>query len=142
MTAKEYLSQAYWLDKQIDAKIEQISDLRELTQKVTAMYEGEVVSRSRNLTALQDTIARIMDAEAEINRQIDQLVELKGSISKLLKGIHNDGYRVVLEERYLCFKSWDAIAKELDRSRRCVLEWHERALRIVERLMPQIPGAI
>lgn len=137
MTAKEYLSQAYWLDKRIDAKLGQISNLRDLAQKATTAYEGEVVSRSRNLTQLQDVIAKIMDSEKQLDQDIDRLLDLKKEISKLLNEIHNDGYRLVLEERYLCYKSWDEIAKDVERSRPCVLEWHERGLRILERFIPR-----
>ena len=36
MTAKEYLGQAYRLDQRIDAKLEQVANLRALATKATA----------------------------------------------------------------------------------------------------------
>ena len=77
MTAKEYLGQAYRLDQRINSKLQQVDSLRSLTQKITASYDGEVVSHTRNVTSLQDTIIRLMEAEEELNRQIDELVDLK-----------------------------------------------------------------
>ena len=63
MTAKEYLGQAYRLDQRINSKLQQVESLRSLTQKVTASYSGEPVLRTRNVTSLQDTILRLMEAE-------------------------------------------------------------------------------
>ena len=82
MTAKEYLGQAYRLDQRINSKLQQVDSLRSLTQKITASYDGEVVSHTRNVTSLQDTIIRLMEAEEELNRQIDELVDLKMDIAR------------------------------------------------------------
>ena len=66
MTAKEYLSQAYRLDKRIDSKLEQLSDLRDTTTKATAVMNDAPVSHTRNVHSLQDTIAKIVDMENEL----------------------------------------------------------------------------
>ena len=63
MTAKEYLGQAYCLDQEINNKLEQILVLRSLTQRVTVTYDSEPVARTRNVTSLQDSIVRLMEAE-------------------------------------------------------------------------------
>jgi predicted nucleic acid-binding Zn-ribbon protein len=80
MTAKEYLGQAYRLDQHINTKLQQIDSLRSLTQKVTASYDGEVVSHTRNVHSLQDAILHLMEAEEELNHQIDELVRTKVEI--------------------------------------------------------------
>lgn len=134
MTAKEFLAQAYRLDQRINSKLQQIDSLRSLTQKVTQSYDGEVVSRTRNVTSLEDAIIRLMEAEAELNQQIDQLVDTKIEIGKLIDAVHNESYRL-LEKRYLCFLSWDQIAADMHYSRRWVLNKHERALEVADRLL-------
>ena len=118
MTAKEYLGQAYRLDQRINSKLQQVDSLRSLTQKITASYDGEVVSHTRNVTSLQDTIIRLMEAEEELNRQIDELVDLKMDIARLIDQVHNEIFRLILEKRYLCFLQWDQIAAEMHYSRR------------------------
>ena len=135
MTAKEYLGQAYRLDQRINSKLQQIESLRSLTQRVTVAYGGEVVSHTRNVTSMQDTIVRLMQAEEELNRQIDQLVDMKIEIGKLIEKVHNESYRLLLEKRYLCFLAWDQIAAEMHYSRRWVLNKHERALEVADRLL-------
>ena len=135
MTAKEFLGQAYRLDQRINSKLQQIDSLRGLTQKVTQSYDNEVVSRTRNVSSLEDAIIRLMEAEEELNRQIDQLVDTKIEIGKLIEKVHNESYRLLLEKRYLCFLSWDQIAAEMHYSRRWVLNKHERALEVADKLL-------
>lgn len=137
MTAKEYLGQAYRLDQRINSKLQQVDSLRSLTQKITASYDGEVVSHTRNVTSLQDTIIRLMEAEEELNRQIDELVDLKMDIACLIDQVHNESFRLILEKRYLCFLQWDQIAAEMHYSRRWVLNKHDRAVEVVDKLMAE-----
>ena len=137
MTAKEYLGQAYHLDQRINSKLQQVDSLRSLTQKITASYDGEVVSHTRNVTSLQDTIIRLMEAEEELNRQIDELVDLKMDIARLIDQVHNESFRLILEKRYLCFLQWDQIEAEMHYSRRWVLNKHDRAVEVVDKLMAE-----
>ena len=142
MTAKEYLGQAYRLDQRINSKLQQVDSLRSLTQKITASYDGEVVSHTRNVTSLQDTIIRLMEAEEELNRQIDELVDLKMDIACLIDQVHNESFRLILEKRYLCFLAWDQIAAEMHYSRRWVLNKHERALEVADKLLREKEGRV
>ena len=68
MSAKEYLGQANRLDQHIKHRLLQLSQLRSLTQQITTAYDREVVSRTRNVHALEDSVIRLMEAEEEINR--------------------------------------------------------------------------
>ena len=137
MTAKEYLGQAYRLDQRITSKLQQIDSLRSLTRKVTASYDGEVVSRTRNVHSQEDAIIRLMEAEEEINRQVDELIHLKIDIGETINKVRHESYRLILEKRYLCFLPWDQIASEMHYSRRWVLNKHERSLEVVDRLLAE-----
>ena len=137
MTAKEYLGQAYRLDQRINTKLMQIESLRSLTQKVTVAYGGEPVSHTRNVSSLEDAIIRMMEAENELNREIDRLVDLKMDISAVIGAVRNENYRLVLEKRYLCFESWNQIGDEMRYSRRWVRDVHERALDVIEKILAE-----
>lgn len=141
MTAKEYLGQAYRLDQRINSKLQQVESLRSLTRKVTASYDGETVFHTRNVTSLEDTIFRLMEAEEELNRQIDELVVLKMDISRMINRVRNESLRLILEKRYLCFLQWDQIAAEMHYSRRWVLKRHARAVEVVDKLMAEREGS-
>jgi len=135
MTAKEYLGQAYLLDKRINGKLEQVERLRSLTRKVTVTYGDAPVSHTRNVASLQDTIIRLMEAESELNEAIDALVDLKREIHKVIQGVRNPQHQLLLELRYLCFKDWDEISKELELEDRYVFKVHGRALADVNPLL-------
>ena len=132
MTAKEYLGQAYRLDQRINSKLMQLDSLRSLSRKVTAAFEGEKTSRSRNVTSLEDTIIRMMETEDELNKQIDALNDIKNNITQHIGALENIDYQLLLEKRYLCFQSWDQIAAESSCSLRWIHILHARALAALE----------
>ena len=135
MNAKDYLNQAYRLDQRIASKLEQVSTLRSLTQRVTASYEGEVVSRTRNVSSLEETIFRLMEAESELNSAIDALVELKRDVYATIQKVEKPEYQFLLEMRYLCFKSWIEIADQMHLEEHYVFRVHGQALREVEKIL-------
>ena len=98
-------------------------------------YGGEVVSHTRNVTSMQDTIVRLMQAEEELNREIDRLVDLKAEIAGVISQVRNESYRLILEKRYLCFQTWAQIGADLHYTRRWLLTKHDRAVDVVEKLI-------
>ena len=128
MTAKEYLNQAYWLDRRIDSKLEQLSVLKDMATKTTSVMSDDVVSHTRNVHSMQDVIAKIIDMQAEINADIDQLVDLKREIMQVVKAVQNPEHQTLLELRYLCFKSWEDVAQELGYNVRHIYRLHDEAV--------------
>ena len=128
MTAKEYLNQAYWLDRRIDSKLEQLSALSDMATKTTSIMSDDVVSHTRNMHSMQDIIAKIVDMKAEINADIDHLVDLKREIMQVVKAVPNPEHQTLLELRYLCFKSWEDVAQELGYNVRHIYRLHDEAV--------------
>lgn len=131
MTAKEYLNQAYWLDRRIDSKLEQLSALKDMATKTTSIMSDDVVSHTRNVHSMQDVIAKIIDMQAEINADIDRLVDLKRDIMQVVKTVDDPELQTLLELCYLCFKDWPDIACEMHCSESNVYKVHSRALQAV-----------
>ena len=131
MTPKEYLNQAYWLDRRIDSKLEQLSALRDTATKTTAVMEGELVSHTRNVHSLQDVIAKIVDMQEEINSDIDALVDLKRDIMRTIKAVDSPEHQTLLELRYLCFKRWEEISVMMNYNLRYLYQLHDDALKKV-----------
>ena len=129
MTSKEYLSQAYQLDQRIDAKLEQVSNLRALATKATTAISDMPRSSSPNLKQMESTIVKIIDLEQEINEDIDRLVDLKKEITCVINAVSVPEYQIVLELRYLCYKRWDEIAASMNYTTANVFLIHGKALR-------------
>ena len=135
LTAKEYLSQAYRIDQRINAKLEQLENLRALSRKTTVSYGSEPVSHTRNVTSMEDTIVRLIDLENEINADIDRLVDLKREIYDVLRHVQAPELQLLLELRYLCFKNWSEISVALDLDDRYVFKIHGRAVEELARII-------
>lgn len=128
MTAKEYLGQAYRLDQRINSKIEQVASLNELATKCTSTLTGMPRNPNRASSTMADAVAKIIDLQSEINRDIDRLVDLKREIVTVIKAIKNPEYQTLLEKRYLCFLTWEKIAVDMGYDLRWLYRIHKRAL--------------
>ena len=127
MTVNEYLGQAYRLDQRINSKIEQVASLNELATKCTSTLTGMPRNPSPSVSPMADAVCKIIDLQAEINRDIDRLVDLKREIVTLIKAVRSTEYRTLLEKRYLCFKTWEQIAVDMGYSIQHIYRLREKA---------------
>ena len=128
MTTKEYLSQAYRLDQRINSKLEQVVSLNELATKCTSTLTGMPCNPNHATSTMADAITKIVDLQAEINRDIDSLVDLKRDMVRAIKAVGNPEYQTLLELRYLCFKTWEQIAVDMGYNVRHVYRLHDEAV--------------
>lgn len=128
MDAKEFLSQAYKIDIQINTKLEALQMLDAQATKATAVLTGMPHSPNRGTSSLEATICKIIDLQEEINRDVYRLVSIKEEIKDSIAKIDNTDYRVILEKRYILGKKWEEIAVELGYELRWVHRLHRKAL--------------
>ena len=127
MTAKEYLQQAYYIDSEIDSKLEQVMALRQTAAKVTSTM-SITPGGGYDVHRMEATIVRMVDLEAEIYGDIDRLVDLKREIGAKIRAVERPEYRIVLARRYLCYESWEQIAVGRGYDIRHVYRIHGEAL--------------
>ena len=77
---------------------------------------------------MADVVGKIVDLQAEINRDIDRLVDLKREIVRVICSVDNPEYQTLLEKRYLCFMSWEQIAVEMNYGIDNIFRLHRKAL--------------
>jgi DNA-directed RNA polymerase specialized sigma subunit len=128
MTAKEYLSQAYHIDKRINSKLAQVQSLRALVTGITSVLSDVPSSGTWNMHKLDEIIARIVDTETEINEAVDELVDKKCEIALTISTLPDAVQQTILDLRYLCFKPWNEIATELGYGISNVYRIHDLAL--------------
>ena len=132
MTAKDYLSQAWRVDRMVSAKLEQVKSLHLLAEKATATLSDMPRKPAPNSHRMEDIIVKIVDLETEINGDIERLVDLRRDIGKVIKDMANPDHQVLLELRYLAFLSWGEIAREMRYSKSRIFVIHQDALEIVK----------
>lgn len=128
MTAKDYFAQAYRLDQRINAKLEQVDTLNLLAGRATSTLTGMPRNPNRATSSMADAVEKIVDLQADINNDIDALVDLKCEIVAIIKSIVNNEHQMLLELRYLCFKSWEQIAVDMSYNVRHIYRLHDKAL--------------
>jgi len=129
MTPKEFLQQIRSADRLIDSKLKQLECMRDETTRTSSMISDMPRSDSPNLQRMESTIVKLLDLEAEINADIDQLVDMKRVARDAINALSNADQRLVLELRYLCYKTWPWIADELGYSISNVYRLHDNALK-------------
>ena len=128
MTVKEYLSQAKFLDQRINSKIQQVAALNDLATKATSTLTGMPRNPNHATSTMEEAITKIIDLQAEINQDIDTLVDLKRDLSATIKAVGDTEYQTILEKRYLCFLSWEQIAVDMGYDLRWLYRIHGKAL--------------
>lgn len=131
MTAQEYLSQAYHMNQRINSKLAHIAALNDLAVRCTSNLSG-MPSQTGNTSVLENTVAKIVDLQAELNSDIDSLIELQKNIITAIKSVDGTDQQIVLERRYLCYESFEKIAAAMGYSTRNVFILHRKALKQIE----------
>lgn len=126
--AKEFFLSIRNIDAQIDVKLQHLATLKALAVKVTASSGGEVVSSTSSGRSLENAVAKIIDLEHEIDVDIDAYVGLKRTAMKIISELPNEKHRRVLTERYLCGKTFEAVAVDMGYSYFGICRLHGAAL--------------
>ncbi|GHU48823.1 hypothetical protein FACS1894127_0320 [Clostridia bacterium] len=133
-STKAYLSGAYRIDRRISSKLEQVASLRELASRASAVLSDMPVDTTKNPHRMEGIIVDMMELETDIKADISFLIDLKREVMRLIKRVGSPECQTLLELRYLCFKTWEQIAVELDYGIDNVFRLHRRALEIVTHL--------
>jgi len=134
--AKEYLEKIKWYDVLIDSKLEELANLNGIVRRITpVMNTTGGGSASGNQDKLGDTIAKIVDLQEEINRDVDIFVDRKREATELLKKVTQAEYFQVLHKRYVLYESFEQMATEMKYTYRGVCYVHGRALQAFDKVL-------
>lgn len=130
MNKKDYLRQAYLLDKRIKADLGEVESLRELAASTSSpRLDIDKVQTSRmNEAPFVKALIKVMDLEAKINAEIMLFISLKEQILEVISKLESVDEQMVLRYRYLKSMTWEEIGKELHASRMTIIRWHGNAL--------------
>lgn len=133
MTTKEYLCQISRLDRMINNKLSEISQLRELAMSISAVKNEERVQTTPNFDKIGTSYCKIEEMEEKLDKIIDEFVDKKNLIISQIDKIENETYYEILFARYIEKKTFEKIADEMNYSFRNTTRLHGRALREFEK---------
>lgn len=138
MNAKEFLQQVRLCDTQINNKLEEVANLKDMVLNITSSVGGEVVSGGGgSQDKLGDAVAKIVTLEGDINKLIDSYINKKNYIRSVVDRLKSSDQIDVLYKRYFCYKTWEEIACEMHMSYRNVCYIHGRALQSVDAILKE-----
>lgn len=133
--AKQFLRQIRRLDNAINAKLERIHELQSLTTKITSVLSDDKIQGTQTPDKMAALICKIVDFEAEINADIDKLIDMQQLAYKLIDQLTDSDYQLILMQRYLNYRTWEQIAVELNHTFQWTHVLHKRALIEFEKLL-------
>ena len=125
-----YLAQARQIDGMIQAKLEQISQLRASIMRGTAMLSD--MPRGGPMRDWTDTAARVADMETELREQINLMIDIKSEITEAIMTVPDMELRTLLNYRYLTGWSWGRIADAMHYDRATIWRKHKEAMAAVQ----------
>ena len=132
---KKYLSQIKRCDSRINAKLEESDRLKAMLTKITPTLRDVPSSGNSGQDKFSDAMAKLVDLDAEIDREIDSLVDARKSVVGTIDKVTDTKMHEVLCKRYIEFKTWEQIAFEIGKSYQWTWSIHGRALQVVEEIL-------
>ena len=90
MDTKQYLQQISRLDRMIQNKLAEISQLRELAMSVSAVKNEERVQNTPNFDKIGTAYCKIEEMEEKLDKLIDEYVDKKNLIISQIDKIDNE----------------------------------------------------
>lgn len=126
--AKEYFAQIRKTDRLIQRLTSTVVTLRSSLTSQSYELNPDKVQTSGPKNTLEETVAKIVDLEADINSRIDELVQQKADAISRIRNISDHDQQNVLIARYVEGDKWERIAVDLNFSIAQVYRIHGAAL--------------
>lgn len=125
----KYLKRYKWLDRRINSKLNELEVWRSRLGKLTPTLSnmpggGGSIYKSKDL----DLIDKIVDIEAELDKEIDELILIKDEIRNAINSLDDDREKTLMQYRYIDGMKFEWIASTMEYHWRSVHKIHVRAL--------------
>lgn len=135
MDAKSFLRQTEKLDAQIQNKMIERQQWRDMALGITANMSGDRVQSSGSQSKMADAIDRCVDMEAEIDSLVDKLIDTKREVIATIEQLDSPTEYNVLHMRYIQYKGLQEIADKYGKDYGWVTTCHGRALKSVQAIL-------
>ncbi len=139
MDAKTYLRQLTRMDKRIDALCERRTRYEALAMRRTGGYTGGMPGAQHRDSSVERYACKLVDLAREIDRRIDEYVDLTRVIEAQIAALPDGRHRDILTWRYVNDWSWDRISEAMSYDMRWVFRLHGCALSEFEKIRHKKP---
>lgn len=130
---KQRLKSAWVWQKQLEADLQMLQDLKDLAEQITPVYSLAPGGGGSN-DKLGGTVAKMADVKITIQNDIKMLTEALAATRELIKMLGDEKLQLILFKRYLNYQRWEVIAADLGYTWRRIHQMHAEALKILEKI--------
>lgn len=136
MDAKEYLSRAFFLNRQIKSKQKRLDWLKDIAPGPSMSFSEEAKGTGNpRSSAVENAAIKVVALEEEISADILCLVDVIKEIDAAIRRVDSIECRTILEMRYLSFMEWDEIAARMGYTLRHTFYLHKNALKTLNSIL-------
>lgn len=129
MTTKEYLRQAYIIDRKIRLDTEKLAAARSALYGRAVRYENDGTKLVPRGNVTENAVLRVVELEERLNTEIDELTAKRLEIECAVNAVPDEVQREVLTRRYLLYQKWEVISREMGYTERRIFQIHGNALK-------------
>ncbi len=141
MKAITYLKQIEMMDAQIESDLLELARLETLATKTTTALGNERVQSSGSQEKMADCVAKIVDMQNKLNKDIDTFIDFKMEARKLIEKSCDADCCRLLHKRYFHYWTWEKIAVEMGYTYQWVSDGrkglHGKALRQLQKALDE-----
>ena len=134
MTAKEFLSEYQNCERRIIAKIEKISEYKEMAKSISIRFK-EKVQTTKQANGTEKIICMYMDMQLNLYKDVADLKSRLEKITKTINKIQDNTQKEVLERKYINLDSFSKIAEKMFISERQIFRIHGKALENIQKII-------
>lgn len=139
MNAQRYLQQIKILDTKIKQKEDQYFEIyNAATNAGEIRFDKELVQTTRTGDRTEKLVIKYSQLEKEISEQKLKFHEIKNRIINEIQELSDDRYINILYKRYVEYKNYEVISKEMRYSFDYVKELHRNSIKAFEEKHPTI----
>ena len=125
-----YLSRYRRLNQRIDRLLEEQSRWREKAMRITPVL-SPVPGGGGSGSPIERPMDKVLEIDAEINREIDELQIVRQEIRAALNQLEDENLKLLMEYRYINGLTWEQIAVKMNYSYMQICRLHGKALRTI-----------
>ena len=137
MTAREFLKQSLKVKCKLDCKLEQVQELKDLANRITPVFNGTPTVSNKCLSKLESAIVNLQDQSEILGEDVVKYLKIRAEIADTIKAVVDENERLILEYRYLTFRTWKKIAAAMNISLSKVYQLHVKALDSFEKIFEE-----
>lgn len=122
-----YMSRYRRLNQRIDRLLEEQSRWREKAMRITPVL-SPVPGGGGSGSPIERPMDKVLEIDAEINREIDELQTVRQEIRAALNQLEDENLELLMEYRYIDGMTWEQIAVKMHYGFQWVCKLHGRAL--------------